>query len=183
MKAEVRKVNIYKIWDQVVNVFFFFLNKPQESSFPIICRHLLSFFVPSRSPPRPLEVCPPLQVRLVQHPCCLVNNCQITLPNITLSRPYVSGCHCLSVGYSADGCTCAHTQNKHGRREVENLGRKWIIPRVVPKHSWTLLFAGEIWATHDSLRRCVALNASHWTLLPFFSLLFGHSDISHYSVI
>lgn len=121
-------------------------------------------------------MCPPPQVRLVQLPCRLVNDCQITLPNITLSRPHVSGCHSLSACYFTDGCTCAYTPNKHGPGDLDI----WLANERACQAQLDTVCAGEIQAaTRHSLEVCGAESSSS----DGSSLLFGHSDISHYQMV
>lgn len=50
------------------------------------------------------------------------------------------------------------------------------------KHSWTLYLLVK-YRPPTTVWRCAVLNAPHWMILLIFSLLFSHSDISHYSMV
>lgn len=112
----------------------------------------------------------------MQLPCCLVNDCQITLPNITLSRPHVSDCHSLSARYFTDGCSCAYTPNKHGPGDWKS-GLQTSEPA---KHSWTVCVPVKYRLPPTTVSEvCCAKSSS----LDGSSLLFSHSDISHYQMV
>lgn len=105
-----------------------------------------------------------------------VNDCQITLPNITLSRPHVSGCHSLSECCCMDGCTCAYTQNKHGQRDWKS-GLPVNKAVCCAEHSWTLFPLPKYRSPPTTVWRCVVFTA------PLFSSLLSQSDTAHYSMV